>query len=231
MPLLKEAKARGLEYRVEQCPMPGWTTGDNLHNNIAYVAGHLDRAAPDLREARRRRPVPHPLRPVARDPDGPGHALDLPVPEGRGLRLPDRRLPREGPGHRREGRRGVGLRRPDGRARRLDERQAVAEPGRPGQRVEEAGRAVRARAAGHGAARPARVPAEPHGRLARPPARRARAAAARRRQHAPRRRARVPEGAHPGQGAAASRSSRARSRSRATSTRPRPACTRCRTRC
>src|SRR5262245_49023223 len=33
VPLLKEAKARGLEYRVEQCPMPGWTTGDNWHNN------------------------------------------------------------------------------------------------------------------------------------------------------------------------------------------------------
>jgi hypothetical protein len=26
IPLLKEAKARGIEYRVEQCPMPGWTT-------------------------------------------------------------------------------------------------------------------------------------------------------------------------------------------------------------
>ena len=39
MPLLKEAKARGLTFRVEQCPMPGWTTGDNLHNNIAYAPG------------------------------------------------------------------------------------------------------------------------------------------------------------------------------------------------
>ena len=37
--LLKEAKARGLTYRVEQCPMPGWTTGDNWHNNIAYTPG------------------------------------------------------------------------------------------------------------------------------------------------------------------------------------------------
>ena len=61
---------------------------------------------------------------------------------------------------------------------------------------------ARARAARHGAARSARLPAEPHGRLARSPARGARAAAARRRQHAPGRRARVPEGAHPGQGAA-----------------------------
>jgi sugar phosphate isomerase/epimerase len=39
IPLLREAKARGLEYRVEQCPMPGWTTGDNFHNNIAYTPG------------------------------------------------------------------------------------------------------------------------------------------------------------------------------------------------
>jgi sugar phosphate isomerase/epimerase len=39
VPLLQEAKARGLEYRVEQCPMPGWTTGDNFHNNIAYAPG------------------------------------------------------------------------------------------------------------------------------------------------------------------------------------------------
>jgi len=37
VPLLQEAKARGLIYRVEQCPMPGWTTGDNFHNNIAYT--------------------------------------------------------------------------------------------------------------------------------------------------------------------------------------------------
>jgi sugar phosphate isomerase/epimerase len=39
IPLLKEAKARNLTYRIEQCPMPGWTTGDNFHNNIAYAPG------------------------------------------------------------------------------------------------------------------------------------------------------------------------------------------------
>ncbi len=39
VPLLRAAKARGLVYRVEQCPMPGWTTGDNVHNNIAYTPG------------------------------------------------------------------------------------------------------------------------------------------------------------------------------------------------
>jgi sugar phosphate isomerase/epimerase len=39
VPLLKAAKERGLTYRVEQCPMPGWTAGDNFHNNIAYTPG------------------------------------------------------------------------------------------------------------------------------------------------------------------------------------------------
>ena len=39
VPLLQQAKSRGLTYRVEQCPMPGWTTGDNFHNNIAYAPG------------------------------------------------------------------------------------------------------------------------------------------------------------------------------------------------
>lgn len=39
VPLLQEAKARGLEYRVEQCPMPGWTCDDSFHNNIAYAPG------------------------------------------------------------------------------------------------------------------------------------------------------------------------------------------------
>ena len=39
LPLLRAAKDRGLQYRVEQCPMPGWTAGDNFHNNIAYTPG------------------------------------------------------------------------------------------------------------------------------------------------------------------------------------------------
>jgi sugar phosphate isomerase/epimerase len=39
IPLLKEAKARGLTYRVEQCPMPGWQVSDRWHNNIAYAPG------------------------------------------------------------------------------------------------------------------------------------------------------------------------------------------------
>jgi hypothetical protein len=39
VPLLKYAKERRLTYRVEQCPMPGWTTNDNFHNQIAYTPG------------------------------------------------------------------------------------------------------------------------------------------------------------------------------------------------
>jgi sugar phosphate isomerase/epimerase len=37
IPLLRQAKARGLTYRVEQCPMPGWTPLDRWHNNLAYT--------------------------------------------------------------------------------------------------------------------------------------------------------------------------------------------------
>jgi sugar phosphate isomerase/epimerase len=39
VPILREAKARGLTYRVEQCPMPGWNVTDKWHNNIAYAPG------------------------------------------------------------------------------------------------------------------------------------------------------------------------------------------------
>lgn len=39
VPLLQAAKDRGLQYRVEQCPMPGWTPNDNFHNNIGYTPG------------------------------------------------------------------------------------------------------------------------------------------------------------------------------------------------
>jgi len=39
VPLLEIARSRGLTYRVEQCPMPGWDPGDHFHNNIAYTPG------------------------------------------------------------------------------------------------------------------------------------------------------------------------------------------------
>ena len=127
VPLLKEAKSRGLTYRVEQCPMPGWTTRRQLAQQHRLHARGVDCAAPDLREARRRRSVPDSLRPVTRDPDGPGHAVDLSVSERHRLQLPHRRVSRQRSGRRCQGRVGVGIRRPDARARRLEEREAVAE--------------------------------------------------------------------------------------------------------
>jgi sugar phosphate isomerase/epimerase len=39
VPLLREARARGLTYRIEQCPMPGWNISDLWHNQIAYAPG------------------------------------------------------------------------------------------------------------------------------------------------------------------------------------------------
>jgi sugar phosphate isomerase/epimerase len=39
IPLLREAKARDLTFRVEQCPMPGWFVSDHWHNNLAYAPG------------------------------------------------------------------------------------------------------------------------------------------------------------------------------------------------
>jgi sugar phosphate isomerase/epimerase len=39
VPLLQEARSRGLTYRVEQCPMPGWNISDKWHNNLAYAPG------------------------------------------------------------------------------------------------------------------------------------------------------------------------------------------------
>jgi hypothetical protein len=39
VPLLRAAKERELTYRIEQCPMPGWSSGDRWHNNLAYAPG------------------------------------------------------------------------------------------------------------------------------------------------------------------------------------------------
>jgi sugar phosphate isomerase/epimerase len=39
IPLLREAKSRGLTFLIEQCPMPGWNVTDTWHNNIAYAPG------------------------------------------------------------------------------------------------------------------------------------------------------------------------------------------------
>ena len=198
VPLLKEAKARGLTYRVEQCPMPGWTTGDNWHNNIAYTPG------PWI--ALHRICEKHGVGDQFRIHYDPSHAILM----GQDTRSIFQYLKDAGynfliggfhvkgqvidaKGVTAWGYGGQTMERGDW----IDGKPS-AEPGRSAERVEEAGGSVRARAARHGAPRSARLPAEPDGRLARSPARRARAAAARRGQHAPGRRARVPEGAHPG---------------------------------
>ena len=109
VPILKAVKERGLTYRVEQCPMPGWTTGDNWHNNIAYTPGAwialhriCERTASAISSGST-------TTPRTRFSWGRTRARSS-VPQGQRLRLPDWR-PREGPGRRREGRRGVGLRR------------------------------------------------------------------------------------------------------------------------
>ena len=166
-------------------------------------AGHLDRAAPHRREARRRRSVPHPLRPVARHPDGAGHALDLPVPQGRGLQLPDRRLPREGPGRRRQGRgrRGAAAARRSSAATgstasRRRTRPIRPTPGRSRSSLAEHELPGTARHDPLAYLQNRSVDWLDHQLAARE------LLHARRRQDPPGRRARVPEGPHPGQGAA-----------------------------
>ena len=39
VPLLREARDRGLTFCIEQCPMPGWSVDDSFYNNIAYTPG------------------------------------------------------------------------------------------------------------------------------------------------------------------------------------------------
>ena len=198
IPLLKYAKERGLTYRNEQCPMPGWTTKDNWHNNIAYTPGTWI--------ALHRICEKHGVGDQFRIHYDPSHAILM----GQDTRSLFQYLKDEGynfliggfhvkgqvtdaKGVSAWGMGGQTLERGDWK-----DGQALEQPRRPGERLEEAGRALRARAAGHGQARSPGLPAEPHRGLARPPARRARAPEARREEHPPRGRARVPEGADPG---------------------------------
>lgn len=39
VPLLRYAAERGVTYRVEPCPMPGWTSDDSFANNLGYTPG------------------------------------------------------------------------------------------------------------------------------------------------------------------------------------------------
>ena len=202
VPLLKEAKARGLEYRVEQCPMPGWTVGDNFHNNIGYAPGTWIA----LHRICERHGVGDQLR-VHYDPS---HAILM----GQDTRSIFQYLKDAGydfiiGGFHVKGQ-VIDPRawRPGATAARRVERgdwkngKPSPQSRRPRERLEEADRPLRARAARHREARSARLPAEPHRRLAGSPAGRARAPEAGRRQHRAGHRARVPAGAHPGQGAA-----------------------------
>ena len=81
--------SQGARHRISRRAVPDARLDGRrqLAQQHRLHAGHVDRAASDLREARRRRSVPRPLRSVARDPDGAGYALDFPVPEGQRLRL------------------------------------------------------------------------------------------------------------------------------------------------
>ena len=201
VPLLKYAKERKLTYRVEQCPMPGWTTKDNWHNQIAYTPGTWI--------ALHRICEKHGVGDQFRIHYDPSHAILM----GQDTRSLFQYLKDEGYNFLIGGFHVKG---------QVTDAKGVSAWGYGGQTVER-GDWIKGKPSpkpadqvnawkkqtvlcehelpGTAQPRPARVPAEPHGRLARPPARRARAAEARRGEHAPRRRARVPEGPHPGQGA------------------------------
>ena len=173
VPLLKEAKARGLTYRVEQCPMPGWTTGDNWHNNIAYTPGAWI--------ALHRICEKHGVGDQFRIHYDPSHAILM----GQDTRSIFQYLKDTGynfliGGFHVKGQvidsKGVSAWGYGGQTMERGDwinGKPSPNPGRPAQRVEEAGRARRARAARHRAPRSARVSAEPHRGLARSPARRA----------------------------------------------------------
>ena len=162
VPLLKEAKARGLTYRVEQCPMPGWTTGDNFHNNIAYAPG------PWI--ALHRICEKHGVGDQFRIHYDPSHAILM----GQDTRSIFQYLKDEGYGFLIGGfhvkgqvidAKGVSAWGYGGQTMERGDwkdGKPSAESGRSGQRLEEAGDPLRARAAGHGAARSAGVSAEPH---------------------------------------------------------------------
>src|SRR5262245_34622854 len=131
-------------------PDAGLGSRRQLAQQYSIRSRTVDRVAPHLREAWRRRSVQDSLRSVTRDPDGTGYEIALSVSERRRLQLPDRRLPRQGPGGRREGRVGLGLRRTDDGTRRYGQRQAFRQPGGATERLEETGRALRTRIARHG---------------------------------------------------------------------------------
>ena len=203
IPLLKEAKARRLEYRVEQCPMPGWTVGDNFHNNIAY--------APGMWIALHRICERHGVGDQFRVHYDPSHAILM----GQDTRSIFQYLKDEGydfiiGGFHVKGQvidsKGVAG---WGYGGQTAERGDWMETGKPSPNPADHVNAWKKQTAisehelpGTAQARSPRVPAKPHRRLAGSSARRPRAPEAGRRAHGAGDRARIPAGAHPGQGAA-----------------------------
>ena len=198
IPLLKQAKDRGLTYRVEQCPMPGWTTGDNFHNNIAYTPGvwiALHRICEKHRVGDHFRIHYDPSHAILMGQDtrslfqylkDSGYNFLIGGFHVKGQVIDAKGVSAWGYG-------GQTVERGDWVNGKPSEN-----PAGPAERLEEADGPLRARAARNRPPRPAGVPAEPHGRLARSPAGGPGAPDARRGQHAPGRRARVSEGAVPG---------------------------------
>ena len=203
VPLLEAAKARGLQYRVEQCPMPGWTPGDNFHNNIGYVPGMWIA----LHQICERNGVGDQFR-IHYDPS---HAILM----GQDTRSIFQYLKDAGYGFLIAGMHVKG---------QVIHSEGVAGWGYGGQTVQRGDwvdgevstnpadlvnswkkqtRALRTRAAGHRPPRSAGVPAEPHGRLARSSDRGSRTARLRSGDDAPHRRARIRCRSRPGQGAPA----------------------------
>ena len=231
VPLLKDAKARGLTYRVEQCPMPGWTTGDNWHNNIAYTPGTWI--------ALHRICEKHGVGDQFRIHYDPSHAILM----GQDTRSIFQYLKDTGYNFLIGGFHVKG---------QVVDAKGVSAWGYGGQTVERGDwkdgkpsdnpaeqlnawkkQIVLAEHELPGTARhdPLAYLQNRTRRLARSPARGARAAAARRRQHAPGRRARVPAGADPGPRAGEADPPGIDCVRARTSTRRRRACTRCSTKC
>jgi hypothetical protein len=167
IPLLKEAKARGLTYRIEQCPMPGWNITDKWHNNIAYAPGPwiaLHRICERHGVGDQFRIHYDPSHAILMGQDSrsvfqflkdSGYNFLIGGFHVKGQVIDPRGVSAWGYG-------GQTMQRGDWHGDRPS-----PDPDRAAKRLEETNRIGRARTAGHGAPRPARVPAEPNRRLAR----------------------------------------------------------------
>ena len=211
--------------------MPGWTTGDNFHNNIAYTPGTWI--------ALHRICERHGVGDQFRIHYDPSHAILM----GQDTRSIFQYLKDEGYSFLIGGFHVKG---------QVIDAKGVAAWGYGGQTIERGdwvdGKPsaepadqvnawkkqiglLRTRTAGHGAARSARIPAKPHGGLAGSSTGGARTAAPRCREHALDCRTRIPERAHPGSRATEADSAGIDRLRPHASTKRRRACMRCSTRC